>query len=99
METESAHTNSLWEPSIGFLVHEPQEMAQGCAGLSPSICQSDNGYAWLQGPMPVPAASHPKKGCSSEKKSHTLPGTVDFHPCRPVCPELPISKHRTCTCL
>lgn len=88
METKSARTKLL------VRVRKWHKDALGY-----SICQSDNGHAWLQGPMPIPAASHLKKGCFPEKKSHTLPATVDIHPCRPACPKLPISRQRTCTFL
>lgn len=43
----------------------------------------------------TPAASHLKKGCSPEKKSCALPGIVDFHPCSPLCPKLPVSRCKT----
>lgn len=91
--------NSPSELPGHFLVTNPRKwhslIQEGCAGLSPTISCSGKGCVWLQGPMPIPAASHLQKGCSPKKKSCTLPGTVDVHPCSLLGPELPISRHRT----
>lgn len=90
--------NSPCKSPEHFLVTNPTKwhslIQEGCAGLSPTISRRDRGCVWLQGPMPIPAASHFQKGCSPEKKSRTLPGTIDFHPCSPSGHEVLISTCR-----
>lgn len=51
----------------------------------------------MSGWSPCQFLKHPtsRKVAPQRRNPVLCQGTVDFHPCSPLCPELPISRHRT----